>query len=165
MAGGVEELIDMLYNMVQDAWAVPLGSDRCIVEREKVLDLIDEIKAALPVDLKQARTIVEARNEVISMAKREAEGIKRQAEEHARQMVSEEEVLITARHKANDLLGAAEEKAREVRRVTNEYVDDAFKRTEDAIAEALGEVRQSRAKFRSAVSKPQGAGEPAGKER
>ncbi len=158
MAGGVEELLDMLYNMVQDAWSVPLGSDRCIVEREKVLDMIDDIKATLPVDLKQARTIVEGRNEVISMAKREAEGIKRQAEERARQMVSEEEVLITAKHKANDLLAAADEKAREVRRVTNEYVEDAFKRTEDAINEALGEVRQSRAQFRSAVSKPSGQG-------
>jgi hypothetical protein len=164
MAGGVEELLDMLYNMIQDAWAVPLGSDRCIVEREKVLDIIDEIKATLPVDLKQARTIVDARNEVINMAKREADGIKRQAEERARQMVSEEEVLITAKHKANDLLSAAEEKAREVRRVTNEYVEDAFKRTEEAIGEALSEVRQSRAKFRSAVSKPSGQGDAAGKQ-
>ena len=153
MAGGTEELLSMLYNMVQDAWSVPLGADKCILERDKVLDILDEMTATLPGDLKQAKTIVEARNEVISSAKREADAIKRQAEERARQLVSEEEVLLTARQKANDMMTSAENKAREVRRATNEYVEDALKRTEEAINEALSEVRQSRSKFRSTASK------------
>jgi len=153
MAGSAEELLNMLGNMVQDAWSIPMSRDRCVLEREKVLDIIDEIKATLPVDLKQARTVVETRNDLLNSAKREAEAIKRQAEDRARQLVSEEEILVIAKRKANELMSVAEEKAREVRRVTNEYVDDTFKRTEEALTEVLGEVKQSRARFRSAAVK------------
>ena len=42
------ELIEMLYTMVSEAWGVPLGNDKCIVERDKVLGILEEIKARLP---------------------------------------------------------------------------------------------------------------------
>jgi cell division septum initiation protein DivIVA len=153
MAGGVEELLSMLYNMVQEAWSVPLGADKCILQREKVLDLIDEINAALPADLKQARTIVEARNEVIASAKREADAIRLQAEEKARRLVSEETVLLEAKRRAGDIITSAESKSADIRKVTNDYVEDSFKRVTDALSAALEEVRQSRSQFRSAVGK------------
>ena len=72
MANGIEETITTLYEMVQDAWSLPLGAEKCVVERDKVLDLLDEISNQLPGELKQAKTIVESRNEVITNAKREA---------------------------------------------------------------------------------------------
>ena len=150
--GGVEDLIKMLYDMVSDAWSIPLGNDRCVLERDKILDLLDEMKAALPSELKQARTVVDARNEIMSGAKREAEAIKRQAEERARQMVSQEEVLLTAKQKAADLMSASEVKAREVRKATNVYVDDALRRTEEAVGAALTEIRASRADFRKTAA-------------
>ena len=96
MANGVEEIITTLYEMVQDAWSLPLGAEKCVVERDKVLDLLDEISNQLPGELKQAKTIVESRNEVITNAKREAENILKQAEQRAKQMVSREEVYRQA---------------------------------------------------------------------
>ncbi len=150
MSSGVEELLTMLYNKVQDSFSLPFGSDRCILDRDKVLSLIDEINNILPNDLKQARGIVENRNDIISAARREAEGIKRQAEERARQLVSEQEVLVVARQKANDIMQAAEAKAREVRRSTSEYVDNTLRRSEEALGAALSEIRSSRSEFRNA---------------
>ena len=85
---GIEEIITTLYEMVQDAWSLPLGNEKCVVERDKVLDLLDEISNQLPGELKQAKTIVESRNEVITNAKREAENILKQAEQRAKQMIS-----------------------------------------------------------------------------
>ena len=76
-----EDIIGALYDMVQDARSMPLAADKCILERDKVLDMLDEIIAQLPAELKQSRTIVEARNELISQARREAENIVRQAQE------------------------------------------------------------------------------------
>ena len=93
MASGIEEILTTLYEMVQDAWSLPLGADKCVLERDKVLDLLDEISNQLPGELKQAKTIVESRNEVITNAKREAENILKQAEQRARQMISHEEGL------------------------------------------------------------------------
>ena len=87
MDNEVMELIEELYGMVSEAWSVPLGNDKCIVEREKILEILDDIKTALPVELAEAKRLVSARNEFINNAKREAEGIRNQAEERARQLV------------------------------------------------------------------------------
>ena len=156
MANGIEEIITTLYEMVQDAWSLPLGAEKCVVERDKVLDLLDEISNQLPGELKQAKTIVESRNEVITNAKREAENILKQAEQRAKQLISREEVYRQAEQEAAEMIKAAQQKIKELRQVTNDYVDDSMKRTEDAIAQALGEIRESRSKFRALVN-PQAA--------
>ena len=144
MANGIEETITTLYEMVQDAWSLPLGAEKCVVERDKVLDLLDEISNQLPGELKQAKTIVESRNEVITNAKREAENILKQAEQRAKQMISREEVVKQAEQQAAEMMKAAQQKIKELRQVTNDYVDDAMKRTEDAISQSLSEIRESR---------------------
>ena len=149
MAEGVTELLNVLYNMVQDGFS--LGRDRCIINRGRVLDLLSEINAELPSDIEQARKIVEAKNEIIGGAKREAENIRRQAEERARKMVSQEEITIQARKKATELIQTAEQKSREVRLVANQYVDDALVRAEEALSTALNEVKESRGKFKAAA--------------
>ena len=144
---GIEELITKLYDMVQDARSLPLGADKCIVERDKVLDMLDEISNQLPGELKQAKTIVESRNEVITNAKKEAENILKQAEQRAMQMISKENVYLEAQNEANEMIKEAQVKLKELRQVTNEFVDDALKRTEESISEALVRVQDSRAKF------------------
>ncbi len=148
---GIEEVINTLYEMVQDARGLPLSADKCIVERDRVLDLLDEISNQLPGELKQARTIVESRGEVINNAKREAENILKQAQAQARQMVSESEIHHQAELDAAEMIRAAENKIRDLKAVTNDYVDDAMRRTEESISEALSEIRESRAKFNALV--------------
>ena len=152
----VQHLLDMLYEMIDGAKNAPLTSDKCILNRDEALDLLDEISNQLPGELKQAKTIVESRNEVITNAKREAENILKQAEQRARQMISHEEVYLQAQKEADDLMKNAQAKIKELRQVTNDYVDDSMKRTEDAIAQALSEIRESRGKFRALVN-PQAA--------
>ncbi|MBE6933313.1 MAG: hypothetical protein E7464_08045 [Ruminococcaceae bacterium] len=151
---GIEDLISVLYEMIQDARAVPLSSEKCIVEREKVLDLLDEISNSLPGELKQAKTIVDSRSEVITKARREAEEIRKQAQQQAQKMASKEEVYKLAEQQADELMRSTQAKVRELKQVTNAYVDDALRRTEESINVALGEIRESRAKFRS-LTKPQ----------
>ena len=149
---GIEEIITTLYEMVQDAWSLPLGNEKCVVERDKVLDLLDEISNQLPGELKQAKTIVESRNEVITNAKREAENILKQAEQRAKQMISREEITRQAAQQADEMVKAAQQKIKELKQVTNDYVDDAMKRTEDAIAQSLCEIRVYRTMFRALVN-------------
>ena len=156
MANSIEEVITSLYEMVQDAWSLPLGADKCVVERDKVLDLLDEMSNQLPGELKQAKTIVESRNEVITNAKRDAQNILKQAAAKAKQMISREEVYKQAELQADEMIKAAQNKIKELRQVTNDYVDDAMKRTEDAIAQSLSEIKESRTKFRALVN-PQAA--------
>ena len=154
MANRIEEIITSLYEMVQDAWSLPLGAEKCVLERDKVLDLLDEISNQLPGELKQAKTIVESRNEVITNAKHEAERILKQAEQRARQMMSQEEVYTMAKNEADEMIKNAQQKIKDLKQVTNEFVDDALSRTESAISNALNEIRESRKSFQAVVNPP-----------
>ena len=145
----IEDIISALYDMVQDARGVPLASDKCIVERDKVLDMLDEIIAQLPAELKQARTIVESRNELIGQARREAENLIRQAKEKASQLVTEEAIYQEAKRQCQEMVLQTQVRMAELRKVSNDYMDDALRRTEEAIAVSLEEVRDTRMKFRA----------------
>lgn len=156
MAGTpIDELINTLYDMVEDAFTMPLGNDRCILERDKVLDLLDEIRANLPSDLKMAREIVEKRNDIIAAGKKEYDNLKKQADDYAKQKTNEHEITQEARKKAAELVNAAEQRAKEVMRAAGEYCEDAMKRTEEALSQSLDELKQSRAQFRQAVREQQ----------
>ncbi len=145
----IEEIINNLYDYIQDAKALPLGADKCILERDKALDLLDEIIASLPAELKQSRTIVESRNELIAQARREAEGIVRQAKEEAKQLVSKEAIYQEAKRQCQEMVVQTQLRMAEVRKASNDYMDDALRRTEEAIAQSLAEVRDTRTKFKA----------------
>ena len=147
----IENIISALYDMVQDARALPLGADKCIVERDKVLDMLDEIISQLPVELKQARTIVESRNELIGQARREAESLIRQAQEKSAQMVSEEAIYQEAKRQCQEMLNQTNIRMAELRKASNDYMDDALRRTEESIAISLEDVRNTREKFAALV--------------
>lgn len=147
----MEDIISALYDMVQDARAVPLAADKCILERDKVLDMLDEIIAQMPVELKQARTIVESRNELIGQARREAEILVRQATEKAEKMVTEEAIYQETRRQCQEMVEKTQSRMAELRRVSNDYMDDALRRTEEAIALSLEDVRDTRSKFKALV--------------
>jgi len=158
------ELLDKLYDMVQDAFSLPFGADRCVLDRDAVLGLLDEIRHTLPEDLRQAQTIVESRNEVIQSAKKEADATKRQAEEHARKMVSQEEILNAARSRANNMVAEAEKRAnnmvaeaeqrsREIRKAASDFLDKSLQKTEEVIGYSLGDVKKARSEFKAAMAK------------
>ena len=143
----VEDIISALYDLVQGARALPLGADKCILERDKVLDMLDEIIAQLPAELKQSRTIVESRNELITQARREAEGIIRQAQEQAKQMVTKEAIYVEAKKRAEELVGQTQNRIDALKKASNEYMAEQLLHTEKVIAESLGKVQDTRAKF------------------
>lgn len=149
MSNNIEDIIGSLYDMVQDARAMPLAADKCILERDRVLDMLDEIIAQLPAELKQSRTIVESRNELISQARREAEMIMRQAQEEARQLVMKEAIYVEAKRRAEELVVQTQERIAALKKAGNEYMDEALRKTEEVIAEALSDVRDTRVKFRT----------------
>jgi len=145
----IEELINSLYDYIQDAKNLPLSADKCVLERDKALDILDEIIARLPGELKQSRTIVESRNELIGQARREAENIIRQAQEQANQMVTKEAIYVEAKRQCQDMVLQTQVRLAELRKASNDYMDDALRRTEEAIAQSLGEVKDTRAKFKA----------------
>ena len=146
----VEYLIDMLYDLVNDAKNAPLSSEKCIIDRDEALDLLDEIRAGLPNELKRAQDLIQAKEDYVNSAKREVGRMMEKAEFDVKNRVSDSEVLVAARERGHEIIQRAEERSNELYRVVNEYTEDALRRTEEAIQAALDEVKQSRVKFRAA---------------
>ena len=126
----VQHLLDMLYEMIDGAKNAPLTSDKCILNRDEAL--------------------IRAKEDYVKAAKRDVERMMQQAEQDAKNKVSETEVLGIAREKSHEIIKKAEDRSREMYRVANEYTEDALRRTEEAIQMALEEVKQSRVRFRAA---------------
>lgn len=145
----VQRLLDMLYELIDGAKNAPLSSDKCMINRDEALDMLDEIRAQLPVELKRAQELIRAKDEYVEAAKRDVDRMMQKAELDAKSKVSESEVLATAREKGHEILRRAEDRSREMYRVANDYTEDALRRTEEAIQMALDEVKQSRARFRA----------------
>ena len=149
MANDVFYLIDMLYEMIDGAKGVVLSPDKCIIIRDDVLELIEQLRGELPNELKKAQDLIRRRDQYVEEAKKEAERIRRQAEMDAKTIVGESEIARVARDKAREMVTQANERSKAIINVANEYTDDALRRTEEAIQQALEEVRQSRASFRA----------------
>ena len=144
----VMELLDILFGMISEAWGVPLGNDKCIIEREKALRVISDIKAALPTSIAEAKRLVAARDEFIGNAKREAEAMRKSAEEKARLLVDEQEITRIARARSAEMISAAENKSAELRKLAKDYVDDLMRQTEESLTASLDSIKTTRSSFR-----------------
>ena len=87
----VLEIIDMLEDVVEKSMAIPFMG-RAIVDREELLDLIQEIRLNLPGDLKQAKWVKEERQRILDEANKEAESIIKNAEEKMAGLIDDHEV-------------------------------------------------------------------------
>ena len=139
-----EQLIDKLEDLVDQAWSLPLSGGRSVLDADKVRDLLEDLRDSLPQETRQAKAIVADRSQIINDAKREAETVVRVAEERAKKMINQHEIVKQAQARANDLLAQSQAKAREMRRAANDYVDDLMKRTDEQFTANLAELRKTR---------------------
>ena len=139
----VLEIIDMLEDVVEKSMAIPFMG-RAIVDREELLDLIQEIRLNLPGDLKQAKWVKEERQRILDEASKEAESIVKNAEEKMAGLIDDHEITQKAYAQANEIVAAAQNNARELRLGTKQYADDVMASLEARIEKLATIVRENR---------------------
>ena len=142
----IDDILDAMDEMLDRAWNLPLTGGRCVVDAEKVRDLIDDIRLNMPAEIKQAKQIVADRADIISVAKKEAEDIVRKAEDRAKALVEQEEITKQAQTRATEILTQAQAKSREMRQ---EFAETMLKSTEETLSKSLGDVRSTRQALKS----------------
>ena len=140
----MEDLVNELQEMVNDAKGMPFASDKVMLSRDTVLDILDEIEDAVPTEVRQAKNIVNDRNQILSQAKKEAEEIIKQAEERRKAMINQHEITKQAQAQAVEILSEAKSKAAGVKKAANQYVDDMMKTVEDSLAKQYNEIKKTR---------------------
>ena len=145
----VEDLIDELYDVLEKGWSLPLSGGKSFIDSEEAKQILDEIHEAIPAEVRKAKAIVADRAQIISEAQREAETIVRVAEEKAKTLVNQEEIVRQAQAKANDIMAQAQVKFREMRKASNDYVEDIMRRTDEAVSASLAELRKTRQSIKS----------------
>lgn len=144
----IDELLDQIDEMIDKAWGLPLSGGKCLVEADRLRDIIDDIRGNMPSEIRQAKSIVSDRGDIIDTAKKEAEDIVRAAEERARALVMQEEIVKQAQQKANEILTQTQQKCREMRKGAQEFTEDLLKRTEESLAHHTAEIHQARQAIR-----------------
>ena len=146
-------LIDKLDDLVHNARPVPL-TDQVRVDREEVYDLLDQMRATIPEEIKQARWIVKERQEMLAEAKREAERIVAEAKDKQAQLVSQEEVVRQAERLAEDIVEEARAREREIRLGAEDYADDILNTLETNLQKFLQAVQRGRDRLQGREREP-----------
>jgi cell division septum initiation protein DivIVA len=112
------ETVDELTTVIENARSVPMSSS-CMVPRDHLLDLLDDLRESLPEDVQAAGAIVEQRTEILQQAQAEAERLTGRTRGESDQLLSSarhsrEEILGTARRQRDELLAQAQTDADEI---------------------------------------------------
>ena len=132
----VNELLDTIEDTLEESTSMPLSGGKRLVDVEKVRDYLDDIRANLPGELRQAQQIVNDRAQIVDTANAQAQAIVKKAEERARILVSDAEI-----------------EPRPLRQTVTDYCDNMLKTTEEAMVENAAQVKNVRANLRQNAKK------------
>lgn len=147
----ISEILDTMDDMLEKAWNLPLTGGKCVVDIDKMQDLISDIRLYLPKEIRQAKMIVSDRQDILTDAKEEAKQIIANAEKRAKQMLSENEITKAAQTKANQMIAQAHEQSVSLKRMTNEYVEGLLTDSEETLVKTLQELKSAHSEIRKST--------------
>ena len=143
----VDQKLDELAQIVEQAKAVPLSAS-CMVNRAQVLDLIEDIRDALPSSLSDADQLLAEREAVVAEGRREADLLIAQAREEQVRMLSQHEIYLVAVAESEAIRAETEEETYRMRRETDDYIDARLATFEITLHKTLAAVERGRDKLR-----------------
>jgi len=138
------DLLEQLEDLVENAMNIPLSGGKCVIDREAILELIQDIRLKLPDDIKAAKRIAEEKQRILAEAQQEAENIIRNAESRIAALVDENEITKKAYEQAEIIIANSKKNAREIRLGTREYADGILNKVEEILEDALNVIKQNR---------------------
>jgi len=139
--------LDQVTEMVENAKSMPLSAS-VLVNKAEMLALLDELRAALPDELREAQWVIKDRDEVIDQGRKEGDKIIADAKVEASRLVSKTEVMQTATKEAERVMEEARENARRMRLEVEDYVDAKLANFEVVLHKTLGAVERGRDKLK-----------------
>jgi len=142
----VDELLNRLRHTIDAARPMPL-SVSSMINKEEILEMIDEISAKMPDELRAARWLLKEREEFLAKVRREGDEILAQARAGSERMVQRTEVVKAAEARARQIVDGADAEARRLKHEAEDYCDQKLGSFEIALERTLGVVAAGRAKL------------------
>ena len=136
-------LLETIEEMLEDSKKLPF-TNKAIVDKEQVLDIIKEIRLKLPEELKQAKVIKEEHDRIIAKANEEAEEIVKEAENRIISMIDEHEITKKEYEQKNKIIENANDMAREISNGTKAYADSILESVQVTLEDALKVIENNR---------------------
>ncbi len=143
----VEDIMEEIEGVLQSGLLVPMKKNSVIINAGELRELLEELRAALPVELEEAENVLQQKEQIIASANAQAQQIVRNAEENRRSLISNSEIIHAAETKAKSILFNANTKVAELNRASMEYIENNLKQAEDALAKALQSVHVTKQAF------------------
>lgn len=142
----IMEIIDMMEETIDKATTVPL-SGKILVDKEDLLDYIQEMRLVFPDEVKEAKWVKEERERILAEAQTRSETMIKNAEEKVVQMIDEHEITKQAVEQANQMVNEAQTKAMEIKTDCDQYADDILNDLEKRLDMLLRKVHDDKAYF------------------
>ena len=136
-------LLETLEEILEQSKKLPF-TDKAVVDKEAILEVIKEIRLKLPDELKQAKWIKEERQRILTEAQKEANDIVKEAETRIISMIDEHEITRKAYEQKAQIIETANEMSREISKGTKEYADNILEKVQGVLQEALATVENNR---------------------
>ncbi len=135
------ELITELEDIIDKGVAVPF-SGRCLLDKDELLEIIQEIRLKLPTDLEQAKWIKAERQNIINDAHKEAEEIIRAANDQLIAMVDDNEITKKATQAATEIMDSANAEANAAKESSYQYADYLLENVENVVVKTIRDLEQ-----------------------
>ncbi len=112
------------------------------LDQAAVLDLLDQIRTAVPPEVANAQRLLEESGRVTDRAREEADVIVGRAQEQAARMLEDRELVRLAQQRATELIDGANAEAVEIRRGADEYAAGVLIRLEGECIKALTSIKR-----------------------
>jgi hypothetical protein len=160
--GDVEALLQRVRELIDGARPAALSAQQVKVDRDEVLDLLDQAIERLPEEVRSARWLMKDRDEFLARSQREADDILAAARGQAERMVQRSEVVKAAEAKARRVLDEARSEAGRRRNEADDYCDKRLAQLETVLEKAMTVVASGRARLRGDRTGAAGASGGAG---
>lgn len=140
-------LIERIEDIVEDASKIPM-SNKVIVDKEELLDIIKDIRIKLPDEIKQASWIKEERQRILSETKNEANSIINDARQQQESLTDDHELTRLAHHKSEEMIENAKNKAFELKSSTLEYCDNLLNKVQNDLETLINTLDENRNELR-----------------
>jgi DNA repair exonuclease SbcCD ATPase subunit len=133
-------LVDRLEEIFNESRTVPFTRN-AVVDEDKMLDIIDQMRVTIPTEVKQAQQVLAQRDRVLAQAQEEATRLVTLAREKADQMIEHESIVKSAMMRADQILAQARLDAQATRRDADDYVIEGLQNLDNEITRLQTQVR------------------------